>query len=154
MKRKLKQSAQLLRLARAVEERERWTLESLEALRWKEVQALQDHRRERRAVLEQFAEERGRPAVSTERLTGQAEFLQWSRNRDGWFTPRIEAAQSKAAAQRELLLQVVNRRRTVEEVYNRLRRRASEEEGRRVQRAMDEQVTQRWRSGEDAEAGR
>lgn len=153
MKRALRQTDQLLRLARALEERERWRLGFAENLRRKEVRALEAHVAERRAAQDLFAERRRLENLTPSELALQAEFLRWSRERDGWHRPRIEAAQARADAQREALLGAMRRRKTIQEVDARLQRQAADRERRKAERVLDEWVIQRWKSDEEAEAG-
>ena len=144
MKRELKQAAQLLHLVQALEDRERWTLQSLESVRLKEVQALDSHREQRKAAQEVFAHKRQQQGpVTGEQLALQAEFLKWSQKRDALFNTRIESAQKEVDAQRQVLMRATNRKRTIQEMFTRLRQRAAEEKNRRIERAVDEWVIQR-----------
>lgn len=153
MKKKQKKCAQLLQLTRALEDRERWALQSLEALRLKEVQALQAHKSERRTAQGVIAQRRRPGAVAAADLALQAEFLDWSRKQDAWYRPRIEAAESDVDAQRGVLVAAVNRRKTVQEVFTRLSRRIEEQERRKAERSLDERVVQQWKTNEDLKTG-
>ena len=136
--------SQLLRLTQALEERERWTLQGLEAIRLKEVRTLEAHEDQRRKARETFADRRREGSVTSESLAMQAEFLQWSRRRDHWHIDRIEAAASEVDAQREVFLAMMNRRKTTEKVSSQLNLQTARTENRRAERKLDEWVIQRW----------
>ena len=144
MKKRLKQTAQLLGLTQAFEDRERWTLRGLEDLRVKEVRALQTHSDQRRKAQQTYAEFRREGNVTSGTLAMQAEFLRWSRQRDDWYTHRIEAARSKVDEQREVFLEAMNRRKTAEKLFSQLSLHEARKESRKAERTLDEWVIQRW----------
>jgi hypothetical protein len=144
MKKELKQAAQLLHLVQALEDRERWTFQSLESLRLKEVRALDSHKDQRKAAQDVFADKRQQQGpVTADELALQADFLHWSQKRDSLFHARIESAQNEVDAQRQVLVHATNRKKTIEEMFARLQRRVTEEKNKRIERAADEWVIQR-----------